>query len=1308
MDNNKITKNSFSGGRNSDVNVAILPPDQYIEAHNVDFIANGNFYALQNLSGTTFLSSFGTDATLREIGSYPCKFTINGTLTYCIIYATMSSNTGTFNLWAYDTQNIVLYALYQETYGVGYYTTDRVVDFVNYPENGVDHVYFADGYNELRQLTCTITTPWIPNSLSAYDLALLRRGANGTIALSSIANGGSLLSGTYQFSYRMCNPTAKKFTKWSSISNPINVYDSDNTDAQVFAGIGLPTTRKIIVTVTPSAQEIAALTSLPYIQLAVIENIGSTPAISVSLQQFTSFIGTSMNLTYQSNARVDSTPLDSFLIDSAQIESAKTLRTTNNRLFLGNVKYANLQFNSSFGAPAISAGTIASKTSTDIGSSQGDSFSSDTFSSKYIGYFRDEVYRFGVVYKDKYGNKSYVSPLDLSAVVDNQITGGVKDMHFPARSFNKKYTLFKSNGQIQSLGLNLSLINHPTWAVELEVVRVPRKKDIQFQSPVIPMMTVNGIGTLGDYPSKFSTATGSTTFNSASNTTSVQPMTAGKVMVPKNMFWPEGRDISRYSADIGSPGIQHGEVHLDNFPGTCTYAFSMLFPTANMYGDTTPVNGLTNGFVYTGSEKIDFIDRALLKLNYVSLGSSGKSPYIIGEDINTNTTGNFYAVLDGDYYFDSGWAAKTKPNSSYSGAAMTGYQFYDNFGQTAPVSGIAVMDYQSLSTNGFKFGYQPNIQRSGVASFGFAIPPEDPTKLGAVFANGTLNAIGGGGGFIVGGSGSRYQTPANIDNSYLNEPSTYGYISDTGYCTAVDIVNIKLGLSDNRYGDINSLQLYQSTGAIYTFTSTDQTTLQSGGQITVTLDVFGGDCFVSAHTFKICDSTYSVTNSAKGKLPGSTNSNTIETQRWGGYYVNSTYGNIISLPVAVENSSQFITVVLESEYNGGVRDHDIIVKQTASNGFPILNNPTVNTCRVPLSYRYNFNISRSNYQKVFTTALQFSFQQYNFAARVPWSNIKIYNSDQSGFDVFNVSDFMDLPEQRYDITSLAVAGDMLYALQEKGVVYLPTSSRQIEQSDSNTLAVTSGDVIGRPIVVSTERGTQHLRSVAETGEMIFTTDNKNKEVYGLVGTELRLITENQQTVMKNIWSSQFAGNAVKGVYDFVNEQYLVIMPTTIQFYHQPRGLWVGDWECSPFGGTYQRGVVYMTAFNSNTLGIYSIHTGAPNQLFGNTVDPRVVFAVNPDEAFAKTFDVFMIDSSDKLSTADLQVVYDSTSSTSTITGLNLAVPNIENNYRIPLGKDQNGYRLRGMRMLVTAHFGALTAQLKAIYTKYRYSKRVPF
>src|SRR3546814_14355761 len=103
----------------------------------------------------------------------------------------------------------------------------------------------------MRYLKCEIPDPYSPNFLTAYDLSLLRKGTNGTIT-SSVGTGGTLLSGTYQFSYRMADPTNKRFTKWSSPTNPIHVYSGANGLTPVYSGIGLITNRKITLTITPS------------------------------------------------------------------------------------------------------------------------------------------------------------------------------------------------------------------------------------------------------------------------------------------------------------------------------------------------------------------------------------------------------------------------------------------------------------------------------------------------------------------------------------------------------------------------------------------------------------------------------------------------------------------------------------------------------------------------------------------------------------------------------------------------------------------------------------------------------------------------------------------------------------------------------------------------------------------------------------------------------------------------------------------------------------------------------------------------
>lgn len=1266
----KLTKNEFSGGRNTDTNKSILQPNQYLEAHNLELVADSNFYALQNIKGTTYLKEILNDATVEEIGAFATKYLISDTLKSCITYFTVNSTT--FNIWCYDTEANQLYALYQETIAVDYNTPDRVIDAINYPENGIDFLYFTDDFNELRFIKCEIPGSYSPNFLTAFDVSLQRKGAVGAIALTSISSGGNLLSGTYQFAYRACDPINKRFTKWSAITNPVHVYDASNSSNVIHAGIGLLTDRKITLSITPSTDE---ATNLGYIQLAVIENVASTFPVTASLLEYTPY-STSLTFEYKANTRVGTISLDDLTVDLAQIETVKTLRVSNNRLFGGNVKYVNLVPEND---PVITSGSVITKADSNT-----DAFSGDDFASRYVGYWRGEVYRFGIVYEDGDGNKSSVIPLDLSGVTNNQISGGLMDLKFPSRSTSNTWTLFNNSGKIQSIGLKLSFSNQVTWAKKVHIVRLPRKKNILFQTPVIPMMGVNGIGALGNYPSNYVTK-----YGNASNT-SAQPQTQAKVLIPKNLFWPEMRSIIRRALDTFTSS--QGEALISQI-GT-GYQFSMIFPSPNMYGDAP--------FVFTGVEKLDFVDRTLVRLNEITFDPV-KSPLVLnGDDVNTNISGNFYGLSDGDYFFDSAWAAKTIIDTDI---AITDYQYFDNLSQPSSVAGVSVLDYAALQTTGVALGYQPNIQRSAVIKIGTNVDDLNNKSGGVAFANGTLGQFISGGEEIVSGTGLFYESASTLTNKYINE---YASFSNNGYVNALSIANVKLNLNDNRYGDLNSFHEYQFTGSSHTFSPSEVTSLEAGGTVTVSdLEIWGGDCFVGPQVFKVCDSTYSVMNEMNNITGPDTSANLLS--KWGLYYQGTVLLNthVLTLPVAVENAGQYVTVVLESEYNGEVRDFDVLTEAGSINGIPYLNNTTKDTIRTPLTYKYNINLSRQNSQKVFESLLQFSFQQTEFHARVPYSDLKVYNSDQAGFDVWRVADFVDLPEQRYGITSLAVASDSLYAIQEKGIIYLPIGERQIEQTDASTLAVRTGDVVGRPIVVDSKRGSQHLRAIVETGKVVYIPDNINKSMYVLAGTELKEITQDNQLIFRTLFDSTLSGKAVRGVFDFVNNQYWLIASGKCEIFNE-KGMWVGDYEFEPYSAVYLKDI-FVTDKEGNSLRIYSqTDETLPVMLAGVEVVPRVKFCINPDENFSKTFDVLMLATSDRLLSGDITVENESAIGNQTVTGIDFDVPSVEGNFRIPTPRDSNGFRLRGLRALLTIRWQDLRAYLQAVYTKYDLSKRSPF
>lgn len=1424
----RVTRNSFDGGRNTDVDPSLINPNQYVEAHNVELVSEGGaFYAITDVKGTTEkIELTGLPTTCLILGSFANKYLIEGTSYRCITVFTAVSD-DKFKIWCYNTETNTLYELYEEVIEDDYIADDRVIDAVNYPESGLDILYFTDNYNQPRYLRCEISS-YVPNFLTSYQLSLLKKGATGIVELDSISStGGALLSGTYQFAYRMADPTTKRFTKWSTPCNPIHIYTTDNsTGNPVHAGIGLPTTRKISLDITPSEIE---LDNFSYIQLAVIKNIAPTDPTTADLLNIAiaNTVSGVVSLEYKANTSIGAIPLSDITVDLAQVSRVKTLNVKQNRLFAGNINYEPLEFdggitvppspptvpalstwtndsgatwtlgavpavtlasgaNSGYilgamatvatkqysftvdytasgsgllsnlhevrisildsglveldsalfsrgsgtvgdsltfslippttgaylaikitngtpfssrdytitgvsyntpssltGAPTITSGTFITQTS-----GARDPYANDTTSSTYKGYFRDEVYRFGIVYTDEDGNKSTVSPLDFNGkITDNQISGALPDIRFPKRSTDVAYSLMDSSGYPKAIGLSfVGIKNHPSWAAGFEIVRLPRKKSILFQTPVIPMSKISGIGVLGFYPTSSVVAVGDST--AIAETPDAQPQTAGHTYVPKNLFWPELRETEKLSAATsGGFASIKGEVKLVR---QSTYDYAMIFPQQSIYESGEP-------YVFSGNDKLDTVDYALLKVDLNSF-ETGPLSSNNGDFINTSVIGNFYAEGDSNYFFDSTTGGKSI-NSQFKNVQIADYEFFDNGGSPASVAGTTVLDYEALQTEGIDWGYQPTVQKSAVIKLQSSMT--DLNNLTTTFKDGTLNAVTPGG-YIFASSGPQYDTAVN--NKYLTDyPSM---VDGSSNISAVPVANIVSNLGDDRYGELSALGEYISTGAKHTFTAAERALLKAGTDIEVDLDVWGGDCFISYHSFKVCDSTYSIIG--QNKYTSTFRSN--QSLYWDRYFYHdgtlTNPSNILSMPIAVKNSAQFIQVLLESEFNGDVRDIEAIPMRTGS--VSRFSTDEEEYTRIPLTYKYNINLNKENDQKIYIPKEDYSFEQNVFPARILYSDLKIYNSDQIGFDTIRVGNSHDLEESRKSITKLALASDQLYAIQEEGIVYIPTGENQVEQTTGGSLAVRSGDVIGRPLVIDAIRGSKHLRGIVETGGLVYVPDNKNKSVYIIANQEVRPITKDNESEFRAVFANQIPERNVIGIYDPVRRQYWIVdnANDVCHVYNEERGLWIANHEFTDLKvGVHAADNLYLIGNNT----INTMYTGTSGSLFGNTVVPRVTVSINPDEPVSKTFDDMAFSASERLESVDLSVVRESSLGTQVIPTIDLDSLSIEGNYRVKVLRDASNARPRGLRATAEVKWKAETSSiLRAILTKYRHSSRSPF
>lgn len=1307
---NRLTINRFVKGLNTDVDKTLLDPVFFTDAHNLEIVGNGNFFSLKNIKGTVNVQNVINTANTVLLGVFENFYKIGNTSGIKCLTIFTATLGGNFKIWCYDTENDALYELYEEAVDSDYFTDDRIVDGRSYAENNIDILEFTDNESELRQLRCEIATPYVANSLTAYDLSLLRRGANGLINLDDVTTGGSLISGTYQIAYRMVDTDRKRFTKWSSLTNPIHVYTEPDSFI-AYAGIGLPTNSKIIIDIVPTDEELA---NFDKFQLAVVENIYPTGPETVVEGENQTFVASllpvesvanRLNYEYAANQKIGTVPIEDIVVDLAPIKTAKTLSINQKKLFAANIKYHDLEFDN--GEPVVGGGGVL------VDNDTPSTYYYDAVNSSLRrGYFRDEVYRYGIVYRDRYGNKAPVKVLDLSALTDNQISALLPDFKFPSRSTSNAYSILDSNDGPKVLGLALTGIdNHPTWAVGFEIVRAKRIKKVMFQTPVIPMTTVEGIGAFLRYPSLANTT------NDDEDTKAypdAQPMTSSKVYVPKNLFWPEMRAISKRKSSVNGDTIfgdsnfnrrAKGESQLTR---KSTYDYAIIFPQSQLY-ENAKVS-------LTGTEKLQTIDFCITRLDTEDFSDFSTFPGSPehGNSINTKIAGNFYSLRQGDYFFDNAWTAKTitdADNQIVDNAAI------DALSPGVILAGEKVLQYSELSTQGVNLGYEPKNQKMTVIKLSSSYDDEGATLR--VFANGTHNAYASNG-HVFDSSSIRFENDADATGDYTNLFATrYPFFSEnSSYIQAIRIANVVRGeIGDDRYGDISTQHEFISTGAKYAFSTAELIDVAQGNSVPIDIDVWGGDCFVSPHIFKISDSTYSVVNQTKNN--GSADSNTNLRRYWDNILYSIPTDGVnpnpkICMPVALDKVGQYIQLFLESEYNGEVRDYDVMVPKTSISSNPVLNVSSEGSIRTPLTYKYNINLSKENNQAIYFPRPEFVLNQSEFSTRIAISDQKVYNSDIQGFDVFRVLNFFDLEENGGAIHKLAMASDNLYALQTKRITYLPTGQTQIEATDAGALSVGTGSDIGRPIVIDTERGTQHLRGVVETGSAIYIPDNENKAVYKLSGQQLESISSiGNDTLFRGLLESKIPEKNLIGVYDPVRKEYWFVdnLNNKCCIFNEASNVWVSNYEFTGLnGGVYTNQKLYLLGKVSNQFSVFEMYTGDANQLFGQTVTPRVSIVINPDEGISKTFDNQMFVASDRLATIDYIVEREQAIGNQVVSGTILDISSREGNFRIQCPRDSNSERLRGLRLLSTIKWKTDTSlvSLSEVYTKYRHSFRSPF
>ena len=564
----KIHKNSFQGGMDKDTDPAQVENFKFLDGFNVSLSQDGKEKKISSFLGTTALQTLAGTVTDRSLvyimGMYEAKAKIGSTVSNqvdtnvaVVFLYDNNASSNEFQIFVIPEAGGAAYKTYKED--ATFVGDDFYVDCVIHKEGGTSYAYFTDGEKAPKKLPLDILTGGKGSTATPYlreEILMIRHGFDGQITDVAVTEdaGGDLLCGTYQFAVRLFNSTLNRYSKWSLMTQPVVVRMPFTKTTASYGGVGYVSSSEIGFNLTTITNYTTNLL-YDYFQIAVVENIngGSDDQLTVKLLQPEPYAGTTEAYVYDTNKPAkELVGIDELTVDDAAIKNLKSLAIKNNRLLGLNVNYHNLEYDRN--DPIVGSTTTPISITSTLNGGSADAFNGTgatsyrdpDLASKYVGHFRDELYRYAVVYEDEFGNYSKPKVLDFSGVGLNESSS--IDWKFPPKKSGKYGSLLDAGGDIQPLGLGIkNLQNHPTWAVAAHIVRVPRKKKIQFQTPLIPSILVQPAKAVGGYPAQKLSTTGKTY-----DVLNVEATNPDGSFAPKNFFHVLPKSLIRFGDFYGS------------------------------------------------------------------------------------------------------------------------------------------------------------------------------------------------------------------------------------------------------------------------------------------------------------------------------------------------------------------------------------------------------------------------------------------------------------------------------------------------------------------------------------------------------------------------------------------------------------------------------------------------------------------------------------------------------------------------------------------------------------------------------------
>lgn len=327
-----------------------------------------------------------------------------------------------------------------------------------------------------------------------------------------------------------------------------------------------------------------------------------------------------------------------------------------------------------------------------------------------------------------------------------------------------------------------------------------------------------------------------------------------------------------------------------------------------------------------------------------------------------------------------------------------------------------------------------------------------------------------------------------VEFAYSSESSSFTQYSSptTDIHQALYVANLRAGKPDSRYGNPNQIQEYIHTGAYSAITGVSQT---------VTLEVWGGDCFISKYRYKVNDEY----NVPAYYLPTASGIGSLDFD-FRGYCQSFPTGTTQRVfKTGTKTSPEYIEMYTEGEANA--------FYNSDKSRFPYYNLTgatagTVGHYQADAFYSYNFGYSIENFPKKFFSENRLTSVSQNYPARLIYSDVRSADLNQDGFSRFRALNFFDMDEKYGKVTKIALLNDGEPIIgQDDSISLLYVNKSLTTLQDNSTLAVQGGTYISDntpPKYLTTNYGVELIRCMIPTENGVYALDTKRGVLINLL------------------------------------------------------------------------------------------------------------------------------------------------------------------------------------------------------------------